>query len=443
MKTPRLTIIRQMTLGYLILILFSLGAVSYSLSSLKLQNRGAAEIVTVDIQRQNLAYKLRSALLAQERLESQAIILQQPELFELYQLGNAELDVLWRELAPLQAQTSTDSMQKRYAAYLSSSERLREAFFAQDWSRARNDSETILAPLRNQLIDDLNQLASASRTQVDLTLKQLAEDSRFASQIVLSLVIIGGLLSALVISSLRTSIRNSIRHFTTAVQSIGSGAYELDMELQRDDEFSALAGEFQAMGRKLREIEQQNLDANPLTGLPGNLVIEREVEKRIALGAPFAHGFADLDHFKAYNDRYGYRRGSEVIAKIGEVVRSAVIEHGTSEDLVGHIGGDDYIFLTSPDHADQICEAIIRETDRITPEFYSEEDRQAGHFVARDRYGVEREFPLLSISIAVVCADNFSNPTGQALGRECARIKEHLKQQPGSHYLVDRRRADT
>jgi diguanylate cyclase (GGDEF)-like protein len=442
MKIPRLTIIRQMTFGYLILILFSLGAIGYSLQSLKAQNRGAARIVTVDIQLQNVAHKLRSVLMALDRLEAQVAILHEADLINLFNTRSNEVTELWESLPPLPEQAETETLRATFATHQQMIATMRELFERQAWGKAKRYSESTLVPLRQKLTSSLTRLASTSGVQVDLALKQMAEDSRSAAQIVLALIVIGILLSALVILSLSASIRRSIRHFTEAMHTIGTGAFELDMELPQEDEFSALAGEFRTMGRKLREIEQQSLDANPLTGLPGNLVIEREVEKRIVSGVPFAHGFADLDHFKAYNDRYGYRKGSEVLAKIGDIVRAAVEQHGTPEDLIGHIGGDDYIFLTPPEHADRICEKIIEETDQICPEFYSDEDREAGHFIAKDRFGVERQFPLLSISIAVVCSDRFENPTGQALGRECARMKEHLKKLPGSRYLVDRRRRD-
>jgi diguanylate cyclase (GGDEF)-like protein len=442
MKIPRLTIIRQMTFGYLILILFSLGAIGYSLQSLKAQNRGAAKIVTVDIQLQNVAHKLRSVLLALDRLEPQAVILRQPDLIDLYTTRSNEVTELWESLPPLPERAESGTLRATFTAHQQTVATMRALLDRKAWTKAKNYSTTTLVPLRQELIGGLDQLASTSSVQVNVSLKQLAEASRSAAQIVLALIVVGILLSALVILSLSASIRRSIKHFVEAIHTIGTGAFELDMDLPQDDEFSALAGEFRTMGRKLREIEQQSLDANPLTGLPGNLVIEREVERRIASGVTFAHGFADLDHFKAYNDRYGYRKGSEVLAIIGDIVRAAVELHGTPEDLIGHVGGDDYIFLTPPEHADKICESIIQETDQICPEFYSDEDRDAGHFMAKDRFGVERQFPLLSISIAVVCSDRFENPTGLALGRECARMKEHLKKLPGSRYLVDRRRGN-
>jgi GGDEF domain-containing protein len=193
------------------------------------------------------------------------------------------------------------------------------------------------------------------------------------------------------------------------------------------------------MEHKLNELQRLNLDANPLTRLPGNLAIDRELENRIASDRPFAHIYIDLDYFKAYNDRYGYLSGSEIIARVGSMIKDVAVRLGNAEDLIGHIGGDDYVVLSTPDRAEAISAALIREFDAMVPGFYSEQDRVAGFFKGQDRYGVERQFPLLSMSIAIVCSDNLRNPSAEAIGRECAKMKEYLKKLPGSNYLLDRR----
>jgi diguanylate cyclase (GGDEF)-like protein len=200
-----------------------------------------------------------------------------------------------------------------------------------------------------------------------------------------------------------------------------------------------LAREFADMGQKLRDLQNLHLDANPLTRLPGNLTIERELNGRIAEGRPFAHIYIDLDYFKAYNDRYGYHSGSNIIARVGVLIQEVVKVLGNEGDLIGHIGGDDYVILSTPEKAQAIAADLLQRFDAIVPEFYTEEDRQAGFFMEKDRYGVERRFPLLSMSIAIVCTDNLRNPTAEAIGRECAKMKEHLKKLPGSNFLLDRR----
>jgi GGDEF domain-containing protein len=194
------------------------------------------------------------------------------------------------------------------------------------------------------------------------------------------------------------------------------------------------------MGEKLRELEQSNLDANPLTRLPGNLAIDRELESRIVRGDPFAHVYVDLDNFKAFGDRYGYQAGSEAIAWVGDVIRHVVKTCGKRTDLVGHIGGDDYVVITGAEQAEAIAKEIIAEFDRGVSRFYNDEDLQAGYFMGKDRYGVERKIPLLTMSVAIVCSENLDSVSLGTIGEECARMKKHLKSLPGSNYLIDRRR---
>ncbi len=160
------------------------------------------------------------------------------------------------------------------------------------------------------------------------------------------------------------------------------------------------------MGRKLRDLEQLRLDANPLTHLPGNLAIDREIEARFARGEKFAHLYIDLDHFKAFGDRYGYMAGSEVIAQVGDLAAQAAKTHGNGNELVGHIGGDDYVVLTSPERAEPIARGLIDKFDRIVPTLYSKEDLALGYYIGKDRFGTERKFPLLTMSIAIIQSEN-------------------------------------
>jgi diguanylate cyclase (GGDEF)-like protein len=200
-----------------------------------------------------------------------------------------------------------------------------------------------------------------------------------------------------------------------------------------------LAREFREMGNRLRALEREQLDANPLTYLPGNQAIAREIEQRISAAQPFAHCYVDLDNFKVYNDRYGYEAGNEVIAEAGQIIREVVAARAGEDTLVGHIGGDDYVVLTAPDAAEEVAAGIISSFDERILAFYSDEDRAQGKLLGEDRFGVQREFPLMSISIAIVNSANLSNPTVASVSQACTALKEHLKNQPGSNYLVDRR----
>jgi diguanylate cyclase (GGDEF)-like protein len=226
-----------------------------------------------------------------------------------------------------------------------------------------------------------------------------------------------------------------------ATLEISGGSFGHQPELSGNDEFAQLARDFSLMGRKLRELEQLRLDANPLTGLPGNLAIDREIDLRIDRNSPFAHLYIDLDNFKVYSDRYGYNAGSDVLARVGQMIQRAVGEYGSEQDLVGHIGGDDYVVITSPESSELIAQKIIDKFTELAPTFYNEADRAAGEVAGQDRYGVKRIFPLMTISVAVIFSDHYEHPSRLLISQACARLKEYLKGQEGSNYMVGRRKS--
>jgi diguanylate cyclase (GGDEF)-like protein len=135
---------------------------------------------------------------------------------------------------------------------------------------------------------------------------------------------------------------------------------------------------------------QRDLEANPLTRLPGNVSILNELQKRIDQNAIFSVCYLDLDKFKTYNDKYGFEHGDEVIKECARILIRTVAELGNSDDFIGHIGGDDFVIITSIDKSDAICEKIITDFDKISPTFYNETDRKTGFIVAKDRQGIER-----------------------------------------------------
>jgi GGDEF domain-containing protein len=177
--------------------------------------------------------------------------------------------------------------------------------------------------------------------------------------------------------------------------------------------------------------------ANPSTRLPGNLAIERAITQRIAQGQPFAICYGDLDNFKAYNDSYGFLKGDAVILRTAQLLMEAVRAHGNGDDFVGHIGGDDFVLITTPDRAVAICEAAIAQFDGTAPLFYGAQARADGFISGVDRQGRPTQFPLVSISFAVVSSAwrPFSHP-GEVAQRS-AEAKKRAKLLPGSVYLIE------
>ncbi len=178
---------------------------------------------------------------------------------------------------------------------------------------------------------------------------------------------------------------------------------------------------------------------NPLTGLPGGILLAQAIRQRLARKTPFALLYADLDNFKAFNDIYGFSRGDQAILFVASIIQRVLTAHGNADDSIGHIGGDDFAMLTTPDRADTICRALISTFDEEVLRLYDPEDRQRGYISGTDRYGILRRFGLMSISIGVVTSHRRDFIDQEALTRVAAEMKHHAKEQPGSTFAIDQR----
>lgn len=174
---------------------------------------------------------------------------------------------------------------------------------------------------------------------------------------------------------------------------------------------------------------------NPLTGLPGNILIEERMEMLLRGSKPFSICYVDLDNFKAYNDVYGFIKGDEVIKLVAKIIREVTEKYGNVDDFIGHIGGDDYVIFSTPDRIDAICQHIIDEFNSAIPMCYDQEDREKGYITAFDREGHKRMFRIMTISIAVVdCRPHrFQDPVEVA--EIAAMTKKLAKEIPQSNYI--------
>lgn len=182
------------------------------------------------------------------------------------------------------------------------------------------------------------------------------------------------------------------------------------------------------------------IGANPLTGLPGNPSIEEEIKRRIDRKEDFVVLYLDTDNFKSYNDRYGYAKGDRVIQLTSEIIKEAVEKMGGKDDFIGHIGGDDFIIITSPKRVDNIALRIISRFDELIPYEYKEEDRSLGYIKTKDRRGRERRYPLMTISVAGVTNIKGRITHYGEISELGAELKRYAKSKPGSVYVKDRRR---
>lgn len=187
---------------------------------------------------------------------------------------------------------------------------------------------------------------------------------------------------------------------------------------------------------------ERDVSVHPTTRLPGTVQIERDFGERLASGQKFAVCYADIDHFKEFNDRYGYHLGDRVILITSRILRD-VVRARAPGGFVGHIGGDDFIFSVPLAHMRICCEEVLEVFDTLMPLQYSAEDREQGHFRGRDRRGNEYDVPLMTLSIGVVSNQNrVLSHTGE-ISELAAEMKNYAKSKRGSLFLLDRRVGDS
>jgi diguanylate cyclase (GGDEF)-like protein len=187
--------------------------------------------------------------------------------------------------------------------------------------------------------------------------------------------------------------------------------------------------------RRARQLRQ----TSPLTGLPGNFEIEHRLDVLIADQAPFALIHADLDNFKAYNDHYGFLRGDRAIVLTARVIGWAVADHGTPQCFVGHIGGDDFAVVCSPDVARPIAESIVRSFDDQVANLYDPDDRDRGSIEVADRAGVVNRYPFLSISLGIATTEVRPIESPAEAASIAVEMKRFAKRATGSVWAIDRR----
>jgi GGDEF domain-containing protein len=183
----------------------------------------------------------------------------------------------------------------------------------------------------------------------------------------------------------------------------------------------------------------RDVNVHPSTRLPGTIDIEAEITCRLRQGAPFAVCYADLDHFKEFNDRYSYYDGDRVIRILAKILHDVVKGMCAEQGFVGHIGGDDFIFIIPASIVNETCGEIVSIFDALVPFQYSEQDRRAGYFFGKDRRGQLHRVPLMTVSIGVVSNERRQFANAAQVSELATEMKSYAKTLTGSVYTIDRR----
>jgi diguanylate cyclase (GGDEF)-like protein len=203
------------------------------------------------------------------------------------------------------------------------------------------------------------------------------------------------------------------------------------------DHAEAVARVGAAVRRSVRD-----LAAQPTTRLPAAGEIEREIECRIAAGVAFAACYADLDHFKEFNDRYGYHEGDRVIRMVARILHDIAVGEAGHDAFVGHVGGDDFMLVLPLASAAAVCTLALEVFDTFVPFQYSEADRRAGYYFGKDRRGRLHRVPLMTLSIGIATTERRHFRSAAEVSKLASEMKTFAKARPGSVFAVDRRREE-
>jgi diguanylate cyclase (GGDEF)-like protein len=185
--------------------------------------------------------------------------------------------------------------------------------------------------------------------------------------------------------------------------------------------------------------------SNPLTGLPGAVYIEELTSKRLLETSKVAMCYTDINDFKAFNDKYGYRRGDNVLRILATILNEAISMYANEGDFVGHIGGDDFVMIVDFPRIDETCNYVTQSFDTLIPYQYDQIDRDRGYIISKNRQGEEMRFPIMTVSIGIVTNKIRDIQSYLLMTELAAEMKEFAKNHsksstpPISLYKVDKR----
>jgi diguanylate cyclase (GGDEF)-like protein len=175
---------------------------------------------------------------------------------------------------------------------------------------------------------------------------------------------------------------------------------------------------------------------SPLTLLPGGLQLERAIDLKLNSADPWSILYLDLDNFKAFNDVYGFLAGNNMILLVSHICQRVVYEDGNADDFVGHVGGDDFVIVTTPDCSHLLCRNILARYKQESTLLYRQDDLERGTISGVDRKGRPYQFPLVSLSIGVVSSQGRRLQSSDEIGTLVAEAKRHAKQSPGNVFFL-------
>ena len=440
----RLNIARKLMLGYSVLLLLLVGISIFALFNLNQLNKINNSILETDLPIINISGQMVDVILAQELYFQRYLILKSPDVLKQFWNKEKEFNQLTERLRALPGKKDYPvdqivSLQTEYKYILSEA----IGWIEEPDSPISKAFEKNIKTQQEKIIAVIKKMQTRAKWEQNKKTSLMTTIGRIAFKA--AMILCGlGLLFALTAAFIIThNIAGAIKKLKYATGMISEGKFDYRPNIRNKDELGDLAQAFNTMAIRLKQLEEMYRDTSPLTRLPGGIAIENVMNKRIAAKAPIAFCLMDIDNFKAYNDHYGYAKGNDIIRATAAIISEAVAKYGNEDDFIGHIGGDDYVLITTPDLYPRVCQTVIDNFDKKIPGFYDEEDRQRGHIVGENRQGQEVKFPLATLSIAVVTNVKRKFNNHIQYGEVAAEMKEHAKTVAGSTFMVDQRGDDS
>jgi len=435
----RLTLSMKLLLGFLSCGILTVLIAHIALSNLQRLNKINDRIIKRDILLEETANEMIDTLLAQERYGRRSLILKSSELEALFWKKSDEFKMLRRQMGNLLDVSGLPlvritTLHREYSL-------LYQAGFenGDDFSSSASKGHELIQRKQEELLELLQRIArdgKEGQSEKSLETVNLSHSTFWT----VSGLTAGGLLLGIIIALVITqNISRSIKQLERSTREISEGKFDQLPKVRSQDELGDLSRAFQRMAQSLKSLEERHLDANPLTYLPGSITIENVLNKRLKKKTPTAFCQLDLSNFKAFNDRYGYVKGNEVIQVTADIVTEKVKTEGNEGDFVGHIGGDDFVVITSPERYEKICRAIIDSFDKRVSALYDPEDRQRGYIRGETRQGQMASFPIMTMAISVVTNQYYPLQNHIQVSEIAAEMKNYAKSFSHSTFVVDRR----
>ncbi|MEN8142606.1 MAG: diguanylate cyclase [Thermodesulfobacteriota bacterium] len=435
----QLNIAQKMYLGILPLLVLIVFISIFALVKLNQLTSLNQSIMGVNIPAQEDVKKMREIAIDQESIIRRFMILKDEEFLKVFNDKGSQFLTTFNKFTSYADELDIpfDDLEEAYTSY--SSTLLTGIKVLDDSPKKLEEFEQTIRVGQTELLNILSSASAIAEWDQNEKAAASASIGSMAFKFALGLCVIGIFMSAAGAALVARNIIGAIKKLHLATEMISQGNFDYRPEIDNKDELGDLADAFVSMAERLKNLEEMYLDSSPLTRMPGGLAIENMLKKRIDERKLFAFCLMDIDNFKSFNDHYGYAKGNEMIQETASIIEQTIATKGSDEDFIGHIGGDDFVLLTTPDKYKMMCRTVIEEFDERTPAYYVKEDRERGFIVGENRQGQKVTFPLASISIAVVTNQHRILNNHIQVGEIAAEIKEHSKSIAGSSMVVDQR----